>query len=88
MVVGDGKQSIYRWRGGEVEQFFQLPKIYRGDDLMFKVDWERKLKEHENVQNFTHNFRSMKNIIFFNNQFFESVKTLLPQNIIDIYKWC
>ena len=86
MVVGDGKQSIYRWRGGEVEQFFQLPQIYKGDDLMFKVDWERKLKEHENVQNLNDNFRSRKNIIFFNNQFFESVKTLLPQNIIDIYK--
>jgi len=43
MVVGDGKQSIYRWRGGEVEQFFKLPEIYKGDDLLFKQDWESKL---------------------------------------------
>ena len=24
MIVGDGKQSIYRWRGGDVTQFINL----------------------------------------------------------------
>ena len=29
LIVGDAKQSIYRWRGGEVDQFVQLPnKVY------------------------------------------------------------
>ena len=28
MVVGDGKQSIYRFRSGEVEQIVNLPEIY------------------------------------------------------------
>ena len=45
-VVGDGKQSIYRWRGGEVEQFFELPNIYNGDKLIFKKEWEGKLNTH------------------------------------------
>jgi len=85
MVVGDGKQSIYRWRGGEVEQFFKLPEIYKGDDLLFKQDWESKLAYHENVKNLKSNFRSRKNIIEFNNQFFENTKTLLSQDIIGIY---
>ena len=85
MVVGDGKQSIYRWRGGEVEQFFKLPEIYKGDDLLFKQDWESKLAYHENVKNLKSNFRSRKNIIEFNNQFFENTKTLLSHDIVGIY---
>ena len=85
MVVGDGKQSIYRWRGGEVEQFFKLPEVYKGDDLLFKQDWESKLAYHENVKNLKSNFRSRKNIIEFNNQFFENTKTLLSHDIVGIY---
>jgi ATP-dependent exoDNAse (exonuclease V) beta subunit len=26
MIVGDPKQSIYRWRGGRAEQFIELGK--------------------------------------------------------------
>jgi ATP-dependent exoDNAse (exonuclease V) beta subunit len=26
MIVGDPKQSIYRWRGGKAEQFIELAK--------------------------------------------------------------
>ena len=85
LIVGDGKQSIYRWRGGEVEQFFQLPNIYNGDDLLYKRDWESKLNLHFNEDNLKHNFRSRKNIIDFNNQFFENTKTLLSNKVIGIY---
>jgi len=85
LLVGDGKQSIYRWRGGEVEQFFQLPSIYKGDDLVFKKDWERKLNDHNKVDNLVSNFRSRKEIIAFNNQFFETTKTLLSPDLLGIY---
>ena len=36
MVVGDGKQAIYRWRGGRVEQFTQLPQVFLTPALIEK----------------------------------------------------
>ena len=85
LVVGDGKQSIYRWRAGEVEQFLQLPSIFKGEKLQLKPDWENKLKAHEETKNLENNFRSKKEIIKFNNDFFEQLKTLLTPDLRDIY---
>ena len=85
LVVGDGKQSIYRWRGGEVEQFFKLPSIYNGADLIFKKEWESKLNTHFKEYNLDYNFRSRRNIIEFNNQFFENTKKLLSNDVLGIY---
>ncbi|MDC0249680.1 UvrD-helicase domain-containing protein [Flavobacteriales bacterium] len=85
LVVGDGKQSIYRWRGGEAEQFFELPNIYNGDQLIFKKEWEDKLNTHFKQETLKHNFRSRKNIIEFNNQFFENTKDLLSNDLLGIY---
>lgn len=85
LVVGDGKQSIYRWRGGDVEQFFQLPNIYKGQGLLFKEDWENKLNTHFKTNHLASNFRSRKHIIEFNNQFFKKTKQLLAKDIIGIY---
>ena len=85
MLVGDGKQSIYRWRGGEVEQFSKLPQIFNGDHLAFKSDWESKLKDHYVADNLQANYRSRKNIIEFNNQFFDNIKELLSADLRTIY---
>ena len=85
LILGDAKQSIYRWRGAEVAQFFELPNIYNGDELIFKREWEGKLGSHFKPQNLRHNFRSRKNIIEFNNHFFEKTKKLLSDDIIGIY---
>ena len=40
-IVGDGNKSIYRWRGGEVEQFLNIPKIYKGENLCERNEWEK-----------------------------------------------
>jgi ATP-dependent exoDNAse (exonuclease V) beta subunit len=59
MIVGDPKQSIYRWRGGKAEQFIELSK---GKNPFVNPD--KKLFSLER------NYRSYSQIIEFNNDFF------------------
>ena len=59
MIVGDAKQAIYRWRGGKAEQFIELTTIKNP----FSV-------EKTNVR-LESNYRSFKNVVLFNNQFFD-----------------
>lgn len=58
LIVGDSKQSIYRWRGGDPEQFMILSET--GDHLPFKTE------------NLDTNYRSFKEIIEFNNHFYQN----------------
>ncbi|MBT3417772.1 MAG: UvrD-helicase domain-containing protein [Flavobacteriales bacterium] len=87
LIVGDGKQSIYRWRGGEVEQFVKIPEIFKGENLppLLKTEWENKLVYHHDVDNLKSNFRSKKEIIDFNNDFFGKIKGLLSPDLQKIY---
>ncbi|AXG74008.1 ATP-dependent helicase [Flavobacterium arcticum] len=59
MLVGDPKQSIYRWRGGKAEQFIDLSK---GFNPFANPD--------KQVVDLETNFRSYSTIIDFNNDFF------------------
>ena len=60
MLVGDAKQAIYRWRGGEAEQFINL---YNKTSDPFQIKQE--------VLKLDTNYRSAEAIVDFNNQFFE-----------------
>ena len=60
MIVGDPKQSIYRWRGGKAEQFIELSK----DQNPFNNP-DKKLEHLDK------NYRSYSQIIEFNNDFFQ-----------------
>lgn len=60
MIVGDPKQSIYRWRGGKAEQFIELSK----DQNPFSNP-EKKLEHLDK------NYRSYSQVIEFNNSFFK-----------------
>jgi ATP-dependent exoDNAse (exonuclease V) beta subunit len=59
MIVGDPKQSIYRWRGGKAEQFIELSKEHN--------PFSNKDKK---LLNLGKNYRSYSNVIHFNNEFF------------------
>lgn len=75
LLVGDAKQSIYRWRGGKAEQFIGLTQ----DDNPFHVEKE--------VLNLETNHRSYSNIIQFNNDFFTFLtKYIAKPAYANIYK--
>ena len=59
LIVGDPKQSIYRWRGGKAEQFIELSK-----------DKNPFVTKDKKVQSLDTNYRSYSEIIHFNNRFF------------------
>ncbi len=59
LLVGDPKQAIYRWRGGDNEQFLSL--------LNKESPFQQLLPE---ITLLPKNYRSRKAIVDFNNQFF------------------
>ena len=70
LIVGDPKQSIYRWRGGKFNQFINL--IYdRNNPFHFKPI----------LKNTDINFRSCKEIVDFNSEFFKYLSDKLNVEI-------
>jgi len=68
LLVGDAKQSIYRWRGGKAEQFIGL-SAKEGNTNPFYVE--------EKVADLATNYRSFSEVINFNNSFFTHISKFL-----------
>lgn len=85
LVVGDGKQAIYRFRNGDVEQFASLPNLTEGIRSVAKPDWEISLKNNYHEKNLDTNWRSDKAIVDFNNRFFDFAKNELTGKLQNIY---
>ncbi len=76
MIVGDPKQSIYRWRGGKAEQFIELSK----DQNPFNNP-DKKLEHLDK------NYRSYSQIIEFNNDFFKLISNeFIHPDYKDLYE--
>jgi len=65
LLVGDGKQAIYRWRGGKAEQFIGL-----GTD---GIESENPFLIPKHVKELETNYRSYSEIVGFNNELFKHV---------------
>ncbi|AFL86008.1 ATP-dependent exonuclase V beta subunit, helicase and exonuclease domain-containing [Belliella baltica DSM 15883] len=72
LLVGDVKQSIYRWRGGEMKL------------LLERVEEEMGKGNVQN-NNLDTNFRSLPNIINFNNSIFKSLSKSFEETLSSSY---
>lgn len=85
LIVGDGKQAIYRWRNGEVEQFSYLPEIFMKEDMLLSKERESNLKRNYKEYVLRNNYRSSMEIVEFNNQFFKIISEKLSSHFKDVY---
>ena len=96
LIVGDAKQSIYRWRGGDVQQFVELPAAYRTAYLDERLsenpemvrlmnEREQSMKAHEITENLDSNYRSFSNVVDFNNQLFEKLPDAMSEKLATMY---
>ncbi|NAS31156.1 UvrD-helicase domain-containing protein [Flavobacteriaceae bacterium R38] len=75
LIVGDAKQAIYRWRGGKAEQFIDLYNAHNP----FQVE--------KGVTVLPKNYRSFKEVILFNNDFFKHISGILKNdNYKDLFQ--
>ncbi|MBC6698645.1 UvrD-helicase domain-containing protein [Hymenobacter puniceus] len=87
LAVGDAKQAIYRWRGGEMEQILRLHQD-NTDALAARAtepETQRLLQErYQGLQgrlepkSLNVNYRSAAAIVDFNNEFFSHLRTQHP----------
>lgn len=77
LLVGDPKQSIYRWRGGKAEQLIELAKK---ENSPFS-------NKDVGVHNLEKNYRSFSEVIRFNNDFFSLIaKKFTNTDYKDLYE--
>lgn len=81
LVVGDPKQAIYRWRGGDIDQFIRLPELKAGvsNNAKYIIESNHIGKELKT------NYRSGKTIVDFNNSFFNSAARSLNEKYRPVY---
>lgn len=85
MIVGDGKQAIYRFKNGDAEQFIKLPSLKHADLNSFARQREQMLSSQYQEHKLDRNFRSRQEIVELNNDFFNFAAPLFVPESMDFY---
>jgi len=86
LIVGDSKQAIYRFRSGEAEQFVQLPNVYNHKDNPLVLSREETLKQNYDERTLNTNYRSAKEVVEFNNVFFDRLLQGKSEEVRETFK--
>jgi ATP-dependent exoDNAse (exonuclease V) beta subunit len=78
LIVGDAKQSIYRFNNGLAEQFVALPSLYNPDNDPQMALTSARFEASGFKQSLQDNYRSAPQIVEFNNALFEQLALTLP----------
>ena len=84
MVVGDGKQAIFRWRNGNYEQLEALPGLI-GEPGPVLLEAAESLRRSRKKAELKTNRRSGRKIVEWNNRWFKQIQSLLPNNLESLY---
>lgn len=85
-IVGDPKQSIYRFKNGVAEQFVALPAIYNPENDPNTAQKSEFFNEMGKKEGLAENWRSAKNIVEFNNQLFSDFIKFIPESAKNHYE--
>lgn len=85
LIVGDPKQSIYRFKNGVAEQFVELPKIYNPENIAEIALKSQLFDQMGETYTLEDNWRSSPTIVNFNNSFFDQLKSKLSTNSFSFY---
>lgn len=86
MLAGDAKQAIYRFRSGEVELFTNLPHLFQASDNPEDLQREQTLAHNYDEKKLEINYRSRREIVSFNNRFFEFSGKKLKDSFDKVYQ--
>ena len=85
LIVGDPKQSIYRFKNGVAEQFVDLPGIYNPENDPLITKRSEFFDKMGIVRSLEDNWRSSPVIVNFNNDLFPVIRDRLPINSQNFY---
>lgn len=86
LIVGDPKQSIYRFKNGVAEQFVSLPSIYNPEHDSKIQASSQFFETMGKVDQLGDNWRSSPVIVEFNNAFFTHLRSKLSKKGQEFYR--